>query len=535
MHADLVLTNGHVVTLDDDMNEYTALAVKNGRIIALGNDDEMGVVTGIDTEKIDLEGKTVTPGFIDGHQHMIQFGFKLMYVNCDRNSIADIISAVEERAKDINEDEWIIGLGFDDTKFKEGRMPHKDDFKHIKNPVFITHYSYHHAVANDKALALANINNQTRAPEGGEIKKDSANAVTGVLVEKAMDLVRSIIPPVTNEELKEAIGLANDHYLSQGITAVHEAGMGHMTGSLREFQVLQELTNNNELDVRVYGMVLDEFFENIKSMHLVNNFGNEKLKVGSIKLFVDGTISGKTCAISEVYPDTDDSQGIWMMSEEEFEMKVIRAHQLGYQVAVHAIGDEGVRRVLRAFEKAQELYPRSDCRHRVEHAGITSDAIIEKMKNLGVIPVPQPAFIYLNGDVYLQVLPSKLKDQLYRSKSFLDKGLQAVGSSDCPVITSSVILGIYSLMSRKTKAGIAISPEEKLSLTDALKMYTKNASYAAFQENETGTLEIGKKGDLTVLPVDFMNFTEDQVKEASVDMTIIDGKVVYKNKKAVIN
>jgi hypothetical protein len=531
MHADLVLSNGHVVSLDDDMNEYTAIAIKNGRIIALGFDDELEAITGNDTEKIDLEGKTVTPGFIDGHQHMIQFGFKLLYVDCGRDSIAEIVSAVEERAEKLNKDEWIIGLGFDDAKFKEGRMPHKDDFKHIENPVFITHYSYHHAVANETALASAKIDENTDAPVGGEIEKDASNKLTGVLVEKGMDLVRSIIPPVTNDELKKAIGLANNHYLSQGITAVHEAGMGHMTGSLREFQVFQELTKKDKLDVRVYGMVLDDFFEDVKNVHLVNGFGNEKLKVGSIKLFIDGTISGRTCAISEPYPGSKGSKGIWMMSEEEFEEKVIRAHRLGFQVAVHAIGDEGVNRVLNAFKKAQNLYPRSDCRHRVEHAGITSDAIIKKMKKLGVIPVPQPAFLYLNGDVYLQVLPPKLKDQLFRSKSFLDNGLTAVGSSDCPVVTSSVILGIYSLMSRKTEAGVVVSPEEKMSLTDALKMYTRNPAYAAFQENETGTLELGKKGDLTVLSAGFMRFSEDEIKETLVDMTIIDGKVVYRNKQ----
>lgn len=535
MHADLVLRNGHIVSLDENMNEYTAIAIKNGRIIAIGSDNEIEPVTGKDTEKIDLKGKTVTPGFIDGHQHMIQFGFKLIYVDCSKDSIAEIVSAVEERAKDVNKDEWIIGLGFDDARFKEGRMPHKNDFKHIENPVFITHYSYHHAVANDHALALANIDENTEAPQGGEIEKNSSNAVTGVLLEKAMDLVRSIIPPVSNEEIKKAIGLANNYYLSQGITGVHEAGMGHMTGSLREFQAFQELTKDNKLDVRVYGMVLDEFFEEIKNMHLVNGFGNEKLKVGSIKLFIDGTISGRTCAISEVYPGTDGNRGIWMMGEEEFEEKVIRAHRIGFQVAVHAIGDKAVNRALNAFEKAQDLYPRTDCRHRVEHAGITNDAIIEKMKILGVIPVPQPAFLYLNGDVYLQVLPSKLKEQLFRSKSFLDKGLQVVGSSDCPVVTSSVILGIYSLMSRKTKAGVVVSPEEKLSLVEAVKMYTRSPAYAAFQENETGTLELGKKGDLVVLPVGFIDYTENEVIKTTVDMTIIDGKVVYKEKSAVRN
>lgn len=533
MHADLVLKNGHIISLDDEMSEHSAIAVKNGRIVSLGSDHEMEALIGDRTEIIDLKGKTVTPGFVDGHQHIIQFGFKLLYVDCDRNSIASIVSAVEEKAKKLNENEWIIGLGFDESKFEEGRMLHKDDFKHIKNPVFITHYSYHHAVVNDTALNFAKIDNQTASPPGGEIEKDSEDTLTGVLVEKAMDLVRSIIPPVTNEELKEAIILANKHYISQGITAVHEAGMGHMSGSLREFQVLQELTVENKLDVRIYGMVLDEFFEDIKNAHLINKFGNDKLKVGSIKLFIDGTISGKTCAISEAYPGTN-NQGIWMMSEEEFESKVIRAHKQGFQVAVHAIGDEAVSRVLQAFEKAQQLYPRSDCRHRVEHAGITSDELIEKMKKLKVIPVPQPAFMYLNGDVYLQVLPPRLKEQLYRSKSFLDKDLPAVGSSDSPVITSSVILGIYSLMSRKTKAGIVVSPEEKLSITQALKMYTKNAAYAAFQENETGTLELGKKGDMTVLPADFINYTEDQVKEATVEMTIIDGKVVYKKQQLAV-
>lgn len=529
MYADLILKNGQIISLDDSMHQYEAIAVKQGRIIALGSNEKVSSLVNNDTKKINLKGKTVIPGFVDGHQHMIKTGFKLLYVDCDKKSISEVVTAIKKKASKSNKNDWIIGVGFDDSKFKEKRMLHKEDLSEVINPVFIYHYSNHHAVANDRALELAGIKNSTKDPESGKIEKDSFNELTGVLIEKGMDPVKSVIPPVTNEELKEAIILANNHYISQGITGVHEAGIGLMTGSLREFQVYQELRKDNQIDIRIYAMFLDSFFEEISNMHLLGGYGDEMLKIGSIKLFIDGTLSGKTSATSEDYIGENAGRGIWMMDINELEEKVIRAHKLGYQVAVHAIGDEGVRAVLNAIEKAQKKYPRDDCRHRIEHAGIMNNELIKKMKELNVIPVPQPAFIYLNGDVYLKVLHPKLKNNLYRSKSFFDEGLVPVGSSDAPVISSSVMLGIYSLMSRKTTSGEVISPEESLPLVDALKMYTRNPAYSSFQEDEVGTLEIGKRGDLTILPSGFMNFTEEQVKNTLIEMTIIGGKIVYQN------
>ncbi|MEC5423268.1 amidohydrolase [Virgibacillus sp. C22-A2] len=526
MGADLVLENGHIVTLDDEMREHQAIAMKNGRILELDTSKIPSLISD-ETKVIDLDGKTVLPGFIDAHQHMIQFGYKLLCVDCNLESISDVVSAIENKAKSAEPDEWIIGLGFNEANFKENRMLHREDFTHIENPVMITRYCYHAAVVNQKALIVSEINESTVNPEGGEIVKDNFNRLTGELREKALDIVKASIPPLTDREIEEAIFSANNFYLTQGITAVHEAGMGHLTGELKEFRLFQKLSLNGSLDIRVYGMVLDQFFNEVADAKLVTGFGNQKLRLGSIKFFSDGTISGQTASISENYSGSDSNRGMMMMPNSELKERIIAAHKEGFQVAVHAIGDKAIELVLIAYEEALELYPRKDHRHRIEHCGIVTPEIIKRMKKLHVIPVPQPAFIYLNGDVYMDVLPDKLKNLLYPAKTFIEEGLKPAGSSDCPVITSSVLLGISSAMSRATRNGNIVSSSEQVTLVEAIEMYTKNAAYAAFEENEVGTIEIGKRGDLTILPPNFMTFSAEEVRETNVEMTVIEGDIKF--------
>lgn len=526
MKADLVLQNGTIVSIDERDSRYEAMAVKNERIIALGTNKEIEVYTGSDTEVVDLEGKTTVPGLIDAHQHMFSTGFNLRNVDCRVTSIQEMVEKIEERSKAYAPGEWIMGWGYDESRFAEKRNPTKKDFEGIDSPIFITHYSLHSAVANDAALRATGIS-ATTTVEHGQIEVDGQGEPTGRLIEDALDIVKNNMPAYTFEQLKDALQLADREYVKYGLTSVHEAGMGHLTKSLDEFKGFQELARDGKLNVRVYGMILDEFFHEAQKMKLAFGFGNEHFKIGAVKMFIDGTLSGKTAAVSKPYQN-EGGYGEKTHTDEELKEAVYEAHREGYQVACHAIGDEAVRQVLDAYENALKQCPRKDVRHRVEHASVTNEALLERMRELGVIPVPQPVFVYFAGDVYRENLDPALVDGVFTQRSFLDYGLFSPGSSDSPIRPISPLLGMYAAISRETVSGRTLVPEEKVSLYQALQMYTKNAAYASFDEDLKGTLEIGKLGDMTVLPRGFLDFSSHEVRDTEVEMTIIGGKIVYK-------
>ncbi|MGG3661083.1 amidohydrolase [Bacillus gobiensis] len=534
MYADVVMYNGSIVSMDKNKREYEALAAKNGRIIGLGTKKDMEKWLGDQTVSIDLEGKTVLPGFIDAHQHMVNFGFYLSQVNCNVDSIKDLVNAVKEKAATLNKDDWVIGIGFNEEKLQEKRIPTAADFAEISNPVYILRNCLHTAVVNQTTLQLAGINENTSDVAGGEIVRDMNGRPTGILKEKAADIVKSILPPFTLDEIKDAITFADREYTSLGITGVHEAGMGFFTNSMNEFRAFQEMSIDRSLNVRVYGMILDSFFEAANELKLTTGFGNDKLKIGSIKMFSDGTLNGRTAAVSEEYLNPAGERGAMVISTEELEKKVLDYHREGFQVAIHAIGDRAILQVIAAYEKALNAFPRANHRHRIEHTSVTTPEIIERLSELKLIPVPQPSFLNAAGDVYNKVLQPKVTERLKPLKTFFERGIKAAGSSDCPVVTSSPLYGMYCAMKRETLKGTVLSPKERLSLEEALQMYTVNAAYAAFAEHEQGTLEIGKFADAVVLPKGFMSFSAEEVRDTAVEMTIIGGEIIYKKERAKI-
>lgn len=526
MYADTVIQNGTIVTMDEAKSIHKAIAIKNGYIIALGSKRCMEPLIGAETQILDLEGKTAVPGLIDAHQHLYSTGFNLRAVDCNVSSIREMKEKIKKRAENSSPGEWIFGWGYDESKFEEKRSPTKADFEQMDHPVFITRYCLHTAVVNDAALKAAGLMN-AEGLTNNNLSANTAGELTGVLYENAMELVKSKMPPYTDRQLKDAVLLAQEHYLKHGITSIHEAGMGFFTQSLNEFRVLQNLAAREDLKIRVYAMILDKFFSEASGMKLTSGFGNNRLKIGPIKMFADGTISGKSAAVSLPYRDSSGSEGGLSHSRQDLEAKVLESHREGYSIAIHAIGDAAVTQVLDAYEKAFELFPREDCRHRIEHASITNEALLTRMRKLGVIPVPQPTLVHLAGDVYVDHLAPDLLSYVFANQSFFDYGLKPAGSSDSPITPCSPLLGMYAAVSRKTVNGNVFLPNEKVSLYEALQMYTVNAAYASFDEDLKGTLEIGKLGDLTVLPNGFLNFSAEQVKNAEIEMTIIGGKKVY--------
>lgn len=523
--ADTILFNGTVSTMDNQKTNHEAIAIKNGDIVALGNSKEIVLLANEATTMINLQGRTALPGFIESHQHLFATGAAFLYLNCKLDSIEAVVAAVRKKSQECGENDWIIGTEYYEGDFKEKRNLSKWDFADIKQPVLIIRYCHHTGVVNERVLKMMGINEHSVIPDGIIVRNQKGEA-TGVLQEKAFDEAKKLLPAYTDELLIEAAKAANHYYIRNGITSVHEAGMGIFSGSLLEFDILQQMARDRELDVRIYSMILHDFFEQARDMKLLTGFGNDHLMIGSIKIFYDGTMGGSTAYVTKPYQGTDQF-GLTVIPKAELEESVLKAHQAGFQIAIHAMGDQAISDVIDTYEKALQQYPRSNHRHRIEHASIMNKSLIEKMARLGIIPTPTIPLVYTTGDAYLKTLNPDLRRYVYPNRTFFEQGIKPAGNSDSPVTPVSPFLGMYTAMTRRTKGGQVIAPEEAITLEQALEMYTINAAHASFEENRKGSLEIGKVGDLVVVEKGFMSFTADEVKDTEVDMTIIGGKVVY--------
>jgi hypothetical protein len=531
---DMVIFNGVIYSIDPNESIYESAGVKNGRIVALGEFNQIKNCIGENTTVVDLKGKTVLPGFIDAHSHILIFGVNLMNINAStppNESIEKIQNIVKKKSLEKGTREWIIGWGYDDTKLKDKRHPNRWDLDKatLDRPVVITRQCGHTLTANSKALEIAGINSKTQDPEGGKIERDPVSGEpTGVLHEKAKDLVNHCIPPYTIDDLTNALILAGEKYTMEGITSTHEAALGFTNGE-NEFIAFHEAKKNAKLPVRIYLMIVDTYIDDLIKIGIKTGYGNNELKFGPIKLFVDGGFSGKTAAVEEPYID-DYKKGILVLTQNEINKKVEKAHMEGFQLAVHAIGDRAINATLNAFERALRNKPVSNHRHRIEHCTLADPSIQDRIKKLGIIPVPQPAFLYYLGDSYKKNIGEKRMRWVFPINSFLNKGLKVPGSSDRPVVNGSPLQGIKSAITRNTLAGKIISPEEKISILEAIKMYTIYPAYAAFEENIKGSIEIGKFADMIVLSNNIFEMLPDDIPSIEIEKTIIGGRIVYEKR-----
>lgn len=530
----LALTNGNVITMDDENPRAQAVFVINGIITKVGTNREVRTLIEDDTEEINLEGKTLIPGFIDCHAHPMSFGQALTRVNCSTppiNSIKDIIESVRQAAAEKREGEWIRGRGYDDFKLIEKRHPNRWDLDEAapKNPVIITRMCGHVSTVNSYALNLAGITKDTKDPEGGRIDRDpTTEEPTGVLRGPAQGLVRRLIPRPTIQDMRKAINLASKEFLARGVTSISDAGVG----SGQRVKVYVAAIREDGMPLRINMMMSLNTLQELAKLGLTTGFGDERIRIGAIKIVFDGSTTGRTAAVSESYLDTPENTGILYQTQEELNERVLAAHLAGFQVGVHAIGDRAIVGVLEAYEAALKKLPRDEHRHRIEHCGICNSSIIARIKDLGVVPVPQPIFLYGEGESYRAGLGEERMKWAYPMKSFIENGIRVPMSSDCPATSGaeliSPLLGIYVAVTRKTDAGKELGPVQKIGVHDALKAYTLNSAYACFEEDLKGSIEPGKLADFAVLAEDPLSVQPERIKDISVELTIVGGKVVYK-------
>jgi predicted amidohydrolase YtcJ len=441
-------------------------------------------------------------------------------------NIRQIVNLVAERVAAMGANAWILGQGYDQASLEEQRHPTRHDLDAISpnHPVLLWRSCHHIAVANSRALELAGIDANTPDPSDGTIDRDESGSPTGVLRESAATRVASVRPPATEDDIADALRRGGLAFRRAGVTSATEAGIR----TAAELRAYQRLWRAGELPLRTYlMMIIDDTLDELISLGIQTGFGDDWLQIGPAKLFSDGSIGGRTARLRQPYLDEPDNYGLWMIPVEEIESRVIRAHNAGFQIGIHAIGDAAIEAILDAYAKAQAQNPRPDARHRIEHCSLLDEALLSRVHEEGVVPIPGTSFLHYTRPAYLQNLGSERVRYAYAMRTFAEMGIIAAASSDAPVVPCDPLLGIQTMVARRDRLGDEIIPEEAVSVEEALRAYTWSGAYASHSEHRKGTLKPGYLADLTVFDTDLRDVAPMDLAARTVDYTIADGVVVH--------
>ena len=535
LHADTVLFGGVIHTMDHNDSLATAVALKNGKIALVGSDSEALGTAGSETETIDLAGRIVLPGFIDTHVHPSMAGElttgKIDLKTLQPSSMAACLDAVKRKASATSEGEWVLGWGYDEERLLERRHPDKRELDQASpsNPVFLVQTCGHIAVCNSKALTQAGISKETQDPKHGIIDRRPNGEPTGVLRNRAQEIVKRIIPPQRYEKLKEGLRVACERLASWGVTSIHDAWSDHDV-----VQAYQELLAEGHLPIRVGLMppvanpFEGDYLEQLTSLGIRTGFGNSMLRIVGVKLAVDGMLRSETAALYEPYGRRNENHGLLTIDLDNLRRKVMASNAAGLRICIHAEGDRAIDVALDAIEAALEASPVKDHRHRIEHCGLCTSTQIRRIKELGVVPSVSVGFVYDIGEGYRNSLGSERSEWIYPLRSLAESGIRASCNSDWPVSVGNPMIGLYSAVVRNTWKGQSLGPSQSCSLVDAVRAYTLNGAYASFEEDRKGSIEKGKLADLVVLSRDIFNAPPEEILDVKAEMTIVGGKVVYR-------
>lgn len=540
--ADLVLTNGRIVTVDEARPEAEAVAMRGDTIAAVGTNAEIQKLVGPTTTVIDLKGQLAIPGFIEGHGHFTGLGEGLMNLNLmPMKSWQEIVDAVAQAAAAAKPGQWIVGRGWHQEKWTSVPNPNVEGFPtHASlsrvspdNPVVLTHASGHASFVNAKAMELSNITRATANPEGGEILHDASGNPTGLLRERASGLVRRGAgepPPTAGERAARAlrgVELATREALSKGVTSFQDAG-----SSFETVDMLKTLVDENRLGIRLWVMLRvgnDDLARRITDYRIINH-GDKRLTVRAIKVSLDGALGPRGAWMLEPYADKPDSTGLNTTSVESATRTAQIALEHGFQLCIHAIGDRANREVLDIYEKTFTAAGRNgrDLRWRIEHAQHINPADVPRFGRLGVIASMQGIHATSDAPYVLQRLgEDRARSGAYVWQSLMKSGALVMNGTDVPVEDIDPIASFHATVGRRMQDGGVFFREQRMSRLEALKSYTINNAIGAFEEDIKGSITPGKLADIVVLSKDIMTVPEEQILEAKVVYTIVGGKIVY--------
>jgi hypothetical protein len=534
--ADVLFRGGTVITMEEPIAALPLdIAAVNGRIREIAPRGRLKHRVTRRTRTVDVEGKVVMPGFIDTHSHLILSGQNLSAIDISPEkvrSFEDILSKLRAKAESTQAGEWIAAIGYDETFLSEKRHPNRFDLDRAcpQNPVCLYRRCLHTIVVNSTALESAKISRETAPPPGSKIGRFENGEPNGILQEVgATSLVDHPFRKPGIDECINLLSLASRACIREGVTTVCEAGAGY-SGNRNEAAAFWEAKRSNSFKPRVSLGIYEGSYHLLpedSGLGLTTGYGSESIWIGPVKFFMDGGLSSKTAAVSVPYVGTNES-GVLYEDLESLTKRMEKFHRAGFQIAVHAAGDRAVDAVLKAYESIVERYPRRH-RHRIEHCFFCPPGLnfYRRLKALGLIVGVQPGFIHYLGDQWLKILSSRQVSYSMAFQSMLETGLLLAGGSDRPVSYSgNPFIGIGSAVNRITSGGSPYNAEERISLAQALKMYTVNAAYAVNAERAIGSLSVGKFADMAVLDGNPLEIDPRELENIRVSMTFIGGDQV---------
>jgi len=538
MNVELLLHNARIFTVDATRPWAEAVACAGGRIVAVGADEEILPLADANTQVIDVGGRLALPGFIDAHVHFLRYAVSRRFVDLHRVAdFAEVRRRVQEAVQRTPLGQWVVGIGWEHDLWGLGRFPTRADLDDIAPhvPVALYRMDMHTVWVNSKALEMAGITRDTPDPPQGRIERDAQGEPTGILREwSAVHLIQRCLPEPDEETqltcLREAI--AEAHRL--GITGIHDQRVENEgRESLRAFQTLYE---RGELRLRVHANIAAAFLDHVNALGLLPGFGNERLWLGHVKVFADGTLGSRTAWMLEPFEGEPDNRGVAVTPADRLWEIATRAAELGFPLSIHAIGDGAVRAVIdvlsefKGFQETQVVHG-TMLPHRIEHVQLIHPADLERLARIGAVASVQPVHLFTDWEVADRVWGARAR-YAYALRSLLERDVPLAFGSDAPVAPLNPLLGIYAAVTRRDERGQPAGgwyPEERISVAEAIRAYTLGPAFAAGKARQQGSITPGKWADLTVLSRNVFGIPPEEIPEVEVVLTVFDGAVVYRS------
>lgn len=508
LSADLLLYGGHILTLDSQCSGVEAVALAGGKILAVGTENELRPFLSPRTQFFSCAGRTILPGFIDPHLHFFAWASRFRGVDLSSaRSVAEIQQRLTMHLAQVDVGAWLRGYGYDEFFLAEKRHPTRRDLDLVSasQPVLVRHRTGHAAVLNGAALRLVGIDRTFQSPVGGFVERDGTGDPTGVTYELE-SFLRTVIPPLAQEDFTVGLRQAGVELLRHGVTSFHDASAGN---TLEDLSVFRRLHEDGVLVSRATIMIGNAALPNAIAAGFSPFAGDDQVRLGSVKIMLH------------------ESRGVLAPSPQEVTESVLLAHRHGFQVAMHAVEEGPICIALEAIAQAQAVFPRTDHRHRIEHCALCPPPFIDSFVATGSVVVTQPGFIHSYGEKYAAEVAPEVQNWLYRTKSFLEKNIPVVGSSDCPIAPLHPLLAMQTALTRRARSGDLINSKEGVTLGEALELFTVAGAWVGFEEKKKGKITPGMMADLVILDKDITKVAAEEIGEMKVQTTIINGQIVW--------